>query len=249
MSLRRSFMLGLATFAIALAVAPAASAKAGQQLEMYTLEGSAAAIAQAAGGVELAGVRQTASGIRADAVLTASERDKVAAAGVKVALKRNKKGQTVTEQAAAMAAGGFQVWRSWDEPGGIRDELFDVARRNPQLVKLEVLGRTHQGRELIALKVTQGAREVPDGSRPAVLYSSNQHAREWISLEVNRRLLNHFIARWRANDKAIKDLLKSTELWFVISANPDGYQYTFDVERLWRKNLRDNNGDGADRRR
>ncbi len=244
MSLRRTVSFGLATFAIALAVAPAASAKSGQHLEMYTLEGSAAAIAQAAGGVELAGVRQSASGIRADAVLTASERDKVAAAGVKVRLKRNEKGQTVTEQAAAMAVGGFQVWRSWDEPGGIRDELFDVARRNPQLVKLEVLGRTHQGRELIALKVTQGAREVPDGSRPAVLYSSNQHAREWISLEVNRRLLNHFIARWRANDKAIKDLLKRTELWFVISANPDGYQYTFDVERLWRKNLRDNNGDG-----
>jgi hypothetical protein len=226
-------------------LAPTASAAPDREkLEMYTLEGSPGRIAEAAGGVELAGVRQTASGIRADAVLTESQRAKVAAAGVKVTLKRNNKGQTVTEQAAAQAVGGFQVWRSWDEPGGIRDELFDVARQNPQLVKLEVLGRSHQGRELIALKVTQSAREVPDGSRPAVLYSSNQHAREWISLEVNRRLLQYFLGRWRANDKAIRDLLKSTELWFVISANPDGFQYTFDVERLWRKNLRDNNGDG-----
>ena len=97
-----------------------------------------------------------------------------------------------------MSVGGFNVWRSWDEEGGIRDELFSLARRNPQLVKLEVLGETHQGRELIALKLTQGARDVPDGSRPAVLYSSLQHAREWISTEVNRRTLRHFIARWRA---------------------------------------------------
>jgi hypothetical protein len=39
-------------------------------------------------------------------------------------------------------------------------------------------------------------------------------------------------------------LLDTTELWFVLVANPDGYQYTFDpAHRLWRKNLSDNNGD------
>jgi hypothetical protein len=233
--------LGLAVLALGLPVAAVAKS---DRLEMYTLAGDAGAIAKATQGVELAGERQTAAGLRAEAVLTRAQVSKLQASGVHVALTRNKKGQTVTEQARAMAVGGYNVYRSWDEPGGIRDELHAIANRNPQLVKLEVLGHTYQGRELMALKVTQGANDVADGSRPAVLYSSNQHAREWISLEVNRRLLHYFVDRWRANDKDIKSLLKGTELWFVISANPDGYQFTFDHERLWRKNLRDNNGDG-----
>jgi murein tripeptide amidase MpaA len=122
--------------------------------------------------------------------------------------------------------------------------MYATAQANPQLVKLEVLGHTSNGRELIALKVTQGATGIADGARPATLYSSTQHAREWISTEVNRRLLHYFIDKWNANDSTIKNLLQTTELWFVLVANPDGYQYTFDHERLWRKNLRDNNNDG-----
>ena len=240
MKLVTTFGLGLAV--LVFGVFPAA-AKSGR-LEMYTLTGDSGAIAKATRGVELAGQRQTTSGFKADAVLTRAQVSKLRAEGVNVALTRNKKGQTVTEQARAMAVGGYNVYRSWDEPGGIRDELHQLADRNPQIVKLEVLGHTYQGRELMALKVTQGANDVADGTRPATLYSSNQHAREWISLEVNRRLLHYFVDRWRANDRDIKNLLKRTELWFVVSANPDGYQYTFDHERLWRKNLRDNNNDG-----
>jgi hypothetical protein len=239
---RISAVVGVVVVVVALSVVPSAAGRS--TLNMYTLKGPAETISQAAPGVELVDVRQTRSGIKADAVLTAAERSKLAAAGVNVKVLRNKRGLSVRKQAARQAAGGFNVWRSWDEPGGIRDELYDVARHNPQLVKLEVIGHTEQGRELIALKVTKGARGEKDGSRPSVLYSANQHAREWISLEVNRRLLHYFIDRYRAHDKKIRKLLKSTELWFVLSANPDGYQYTFDHERLWRKNLRDNNGDG-----
>jgi hypothetical protein len=163
MSFRISAVVGFVAVAIALAPAGAQGRDA---LQMYTLKGNAGKISKAASGVELVDVRQTASGIKADAVLTSAEHSKLAASGVDVELLRNAKGQTVTQQAARQAAGGFNVWRSWDEPGGIRDELYAVARRNPQLVKLEVLGHTHQGRELIALKVTQGANDVPDASRP-----------------------------------------------------------------------------------
>lgn len=214
-------------------------------LDMYRATLSATQLADlGAKGVDIAESKVTGKGVRADLVLDAAEVDQLRSQGVKVKLLRNNKGQSARQAAAAQAASGYNVWRSFDEPGGIRDELYRIAKDNPQLVKLVVLGRTHQGREIIALKVTQGARGQKDGSRPAALFSSTQHAREWISTEVNRRLLNWFIDRSRANDKEIKNLLKERELWFVVVANPDGYQYTFDNERLWRKNLRDNDGDG-----
>ena len=54
----------------------------------------------------------------------------------------------------------------------------------------------------------------------------------------------HYIDKWRAGDKSIRRLLEDNELWFILVANPDGYQYTFTDERLWRKNLRDNDGNG-----
>ena len=99
-------------------------------------------------------------------------------------------------------------------------------------------------RDIVALKLTKNANTCADNSRPAVLYSSLQHAREWISIEVNRRLLEQVIKMYREGKKPISSTCcKTNELWFVLVANPDGYQYTFDYDRLWRKNLRDNDGD------
>jgi hypothetical protein len=239
---RMGVLVGLAAVAITLAIAPAAAGQARERLEMYTLRGSAVDVARATQGVELAGVRYTRRGIRADAVLTQSQVAKLSASGVRVRLKRNRRGRTVSAQAALQAANGFNVWRSWDEPGGIRDEIHRVADRFP-FVKLKVLGETYQGREIIALKVSRRADTTRDASKPTVLYSSLQHAREWISVEVNRRTLHHIIDGYRSGDPEIRQILRRAELWFVIVANPDGYQYTFDHERLWRKNLRDNDGD------
>ena len=195
-------------------------------------------------GLDVTGQRRVKGGLEVELVMSPAQADLLEAHGVDVKLTRVKGGLTVRQFAAEQAAAGFAVWRSYDEPGGIRDQLYAAASKNPQLVKLEVLGHTGQGREIIGVKLTQGARGIPDGARPAVLYSSTQHAREWISTEVNRRLMNHYINRWRANDREVRKLLQTTEIWFVLVANPDGYQYTFDHERLWRKNLRDNDGDG-----
>jgi hypothetical protein len=182
--------------------------------------------------------------VRVDLVLTAAQAKGLRARGIDAQLKRTSAGKTARQLAAAQAAGGYTVYRSWDQAGGIRDELYGLARANPDIVKLEVLGHTWQGREIVALKVTARARQTTDGSRPAVLYSATQHAREWIGTEVDRRLLHLFLDGWNAHDTQVRQMLSNQEFWFVPVMNPDGYQYTFDHERLWRKNLRDNDGDG-----
>jgi hypothetical protein len=128
-------------------------------------------------------------------------------------------------------------------PGGIRAELYSIAASHPDIVKLEVIGHTLQGREIIALKVTKDATTVADGTRPDVLYMGTIHAREWIATEVVRRELHYFVDNY-GSKASVTNLVNTRELWFMPVANPDGYQYTFDGDRLWRKNLRDNDHDG-----
>ncbi|MFF5157151.1 M14 family zinc carboxypeptidase [Streptomyces sp. NPDC000348] len=138
------------------------------------------------------------------------------------------------------------VFRPYSGAGGLREEILRTARENPGLTKVVSIGKTVRGQDILALKVTRKARKTKDGSKPAVLYLSNQHAREWITPEMTRRLMHHYLDSYRT-DKRIKKIVDTTELWFVLSANPDGYDYTFadDDNRLWRKNLRDVNGDGV----
>ncbi|QIK74360.1 M14 family metallopeptidase [Nocardioides piscis] len=228
---------------------PGASAapEAEQRLDGYTARGvtSDQLGSLASQGYDLHEAHPTGDTTRVDLVLTAKEAQKLRGQGIDVRLARVKGGKTVRQFAAAQAVNGYTVWRSYDEPGGFRDQLVAASKTYPGVTKLVKLGTTYQGRDILALKVTQGARGRKDGSRPAVIFSATQHAREWIAPEVTRRLMNTYLERWAADDEATKKLLQETELWFVPVMNPDGYEYTFTDERLWRKNLRDNNGDGV----
>ena len=228
-------------------VVPAAAAKQRPQdrLNAYTVITTAKQLAAyEEKGLDVADSRFTARGVKAQMILTRSQVQDVRADGASAKLTRVKGGKTVKQFAAAQAANGFTVWKSYDEPGGYRDQMHALASKYPGVTKLVRIGTTLKGREILALKVTQGARGQRDGRRPAVLFSATQHAREWIATEIDRRLMYHYIEGWANDDPQITKLLQSTELWFVPVMNPDGYQYSFDVERLWRKNLRENDDDG-----
>ncbi|MEU1405188.1 M14 family zinc carboxypeptidase [Streptomyces sp. NPDC005728] len=154
---------------------------------------------------------------------------------------------TLSARAEARVQDASQsVFRPYGGSGGLEQEIVRTGQAHPDLTKVESIGKTINGQDILALKLTKNAKKSKDGSKPSVLYMSNQHAREWITPEMTRRLMHYYLDNYKT-DKRIKKIVDSTELWFVLSANPDGYDYTFkdSTTRLWRKNLRDVNGDGV----
>ncbi|MFF8274628.1 M14 family zinc carboxypeptidase [Streptomyces lateritius] len=140
---------------------------------------------------------------------------------------------------------GDGVFRPYGGPNGLKQEILATAQAHPGLTKVVSIGKTVKGQDILALKLSKGAKQAKDGSRPATLYLSNQHAREWITPEMTRRLMHHYLDGY-GKDERVTRIVDTTELWFVLSANPDGYDFTHadPDHRQWRKNLRDNDGDG-----
>ncbi|MFD4044162.1 M14 family zinc carboxypeptidase [Streptomyces sp. NPDC058611] len=172
--------------------------------------------------------------------LTGGQAKELAAQGVRLAERK-----VPAAGLARAEAAGDGVFRPYSGKGGLQEEILRTAREHPGLTKVVSIGKTVQGKDILALKVSKNARKTRDGDKPSVLYMSNQHAREWITPEMTRRLMHHTLDTY-GKDPRVTKLVDSSELWFLLSANPDGYDYTFaaDGERLWRKNLRDNNADG-----
>ncbi|GGO50139.1 M14 family metallopeptidase [Streptomyces lasiicapitis] len=163
-----------------------------------------------------------------------------------------RKGIDLTEHEVSAAtakklkAAGDGVYRPYSGKGGLQEEIVKTAQAHPGLTKVVSIGKSLQGKDILALKLSKGAKKSKDGSKPSTLYMSNQHAREWITPEMTRRLMHHYLDNY-GKDKRVTKLVNSTELWFVLSANPDGYDFTHAAggDRQWRKNLRDIDGDGT----
>jgi Zinc carboxypeptidase/Immune inhibitor A peptidase M6 len=182
--------------------------------------------------------------VRVETILSAAQATALRRDGVDLELKQVD-GQSVAERATILGEDGFEVFRRYAGPGGLLQDFRRTARENRRLTKLVTIGQTLNGQDIVALKISRDARKMRDGRKPSVLYLGAQHAREWITPEMIRRLKDEILRRYKQGNPRVRRLLKHNELWFVPVANPDGYDFTFEEgQRLWRKNLRDNDGDG-----
>ena len=123
------------------------------------------------------------------------------------------------------------VYRDYDDPTrGIRFFIDSMVRNNP-LVSVDTFGKSFEGRPMIAVKI--GAKD-DSPQRPNVLFMATYHAREWAATEVALRLIKYLAAPPGSNPR-VDSLIQSRDIWILPVANPDGYEYTFTADRLWRK--------------
>ncbi|KAI8952640.1 hypothetical protein F4801DRAFT_539766 [Xylaria longipes] len=113
--------------------------------------------------------------------------------------------------------------------------LIDSMFRGRGLVQMINIGKSYEGRDIPALRV--GIR--PDGAttndhREVILVTGGLHAREWIATSSVNYAAWSFIQSVD-KDPAVKNILERFDLVFIPVLNPDGYEYTWEVDRLWRK--------------
>jgi hypothetical protein len=156
-------------------------------------------------------------------VATARDRDRLSAIGSRFS--------TVAPPRAFADQVAPVVYRSYDDPvRGIRKWVDSLVAANPR-VSVDTIGRSFENRPMLMLKVgTKG----DSPQRPNVLFIATYHAREWAATEMAQRLVK-WLAAPPGTDARRDSLVQSRDIYIMPVANPDGYQYTFTADRLWRK--------------
>ena len=80
--------------------------------------------------------------------------------------------------------------------------------------------------------VTVSLNPLGKTNKPAIFMDCGIHAREWVSPAFCLYALDKLL------DGASNGLLQQYDLYIIPVANPDGYVYTWDGNRMWRKNRR-----------
>jgi hypothetical protein len=174
--------------------------------------------------------------------IVASERSYVALSRMGLSMTTIEKGRPYEQvQAEQQADGGVPT--GYPNLAAINAQMNNRASLFPNLCKVVNLTSTYgtpltaNGRSIFGVKISDNVNA--DEDEPSFLLVGCHHAREigtpTVALDTLDRLLNGY-----GVNQNITDLVNKYEIWIVPVWNPDGYEYVFTTNNLWRKNRRNN---------
>lgn len=143
--------------------------------------------------------------------------------------------------AAAEVAGGATFYSNFRDRPTIEARLNQLVNNNPGIAEIIDIGDSVEGRDLWMVRITGNIGQ--PANKPGILFNGCQHAREWVSPMTVTYIVEQMLNSY-GSDPRVTSLVDDNEFYIIPIVNPDGYQYSWDFQRLWRKNRR-NNGNGT----
>ncbi|KAG5677266.1 hypothetical protein PVAND_007037 [Polypedilum vanderplanki] len=109
----------------------------------------------------------------------------------------------------------------------INKYLDNLANSYPDNVKVKTAGKSFEGRDIKYITITNG-----DGkSKNSIFIDGGIHAREWIAPAAALYIINQLVD----SQSTFSKLLDKVDFVIQPLVNPDGYEFTHNFYRLWRK--------------
>lgn len=102
-------------------------------------------------------------------------------------------------------------------------QLFDkLEQAYPNLAKAHSIGKSVEGRDLLAIEISANVNERALGE-PMVKLVANMHGDEAIGREMLVFLAKYLLTNY-GKDERITDLVNNTDIFLMPSMNPDGFE-------------------------
>ncbi|XP_030370560.1 zinc carboxypeptidase [Scaptodrosophila lebanonensis] len=122
-------------------------------------------------------------------------------------------------------------WQHYFQLDTIYDWLEHVARQSPEIVTVLDMGSSTEGVPIKGVRISY-PQEASSAPRTSVFIESGIHAREWIAPATATYFINELL---HSSDPTVQALARSQNWLIFPCINPDGYKYTFNGDRMWRK--------------
>ncbi|CAH6723286.1 inactive metallocarboxypeptidase Ecm14p [[Candida] jaroonii] len=108
-----------------------------------------------------------------------------------------------------------------------------IAESFPDLVKIDKIGETYEHRDYNVIHLSDHSTD-NHSDKKTIVITGGVHAREWISVSTVCYQLYSILQHYYNNPDEV--LLHNLDFLFIPVLNPDGYVYSWETDRLWRKN-------------
>ncbi len=126
--------------------------------------------------------------------------------------------------------------KEYKDPSEIEDIITGFASNYPHLTEKVSLGKSLEGRDIWAIKISDNA-ELNELDEPTLLFNSMHHAREVMTPEVSIDIIEYLLTNYELDSK-VKNWVDLNQIWVIPMFNVDGNVKMWNHDKWWRKNVR-----------